>query len=85
METRREHQAFNDGKLAFVRGWPYSRNPRRSSSCRVAWWEGWCDSSRRAAQAKLTPEQRAEAARAAAQLREWCAAARALRAATPRP
>jgi hypothetical protein len=69
--TRREHQAFNDGKLAFADGKPMSSCSRRSPEQRAAWRAGYEEERRQATAAKATPEELSTARDRVRQLSAW--------------
>lgn len=69
--TRREEQAFNDGKVAFAQGASIDSNPRRSPEQREAWRNGYEDERRRRLAAIATPAQREEARSVVQRLKDW--------------
>lgn len=69
--TRREEQAYNDGKMAFADGRPLSFCSRRSPDQRAAWLKGFEDERRLRASMAATPEQLAEARAALGKLKDW--------------
>ena len=75
--TRREEQAYNDGRLAFRAGKGFGQYTRRSLPQRDAWRQGYEHERRLDLADKITPAQEQEALRTVARLKAWVAAQRA--------
>lgn len=69
--TRREEQAFNDGRLAYRAGRDLTSCSRKAGPQRAKWLEGYEHERRLDIAAGATDEQRAEAASVAQRLKEW--------------
>jgi hypothetical protein len=71
MSTRREQQAWNDGRNAYRQGHDIGTNPRKSPEQRTAWRNGYEHERRLDLAEEVTPERREEAAAVAKRLKEW--------------
>lgn len=69
--TRREEQAFNDGRNAYRAGHDLTSCSRKSTNQRVAWLEGYEHERRLDVAAQATDAQRTEAATVAKRLKDW--------------
>lgn len=69
--TRREQQAFNDGKVAFSNGLFRGQCKRTNRAQRDAWKAGWDEGQKLAVSARATPDQAEESRMVLAKLKEW--------------